>query len=405
MSGWYIDAIDPRAGIAFASQRDPDLESDEPQLDRPSAQLSPPGFEPEALGSRALAFATPGHFQLGLFVDEKEMGFETLDQLSEFVRRAYLASGGGDGANGIGPSPSPPPPDEGPPGFDPPPWFEGGSEGCTGTIARLLDKFARASDDLQDNIGGATSLALARSISVRPDRSDMDALAHAGALLIDGLLDVLPVAEGEAAPWLDAVARVKAALAMLDLVPLIRGLHWGRFTGRLAMKLDAARWMDEWRGWAPDSWLMDQLFDGGPELLFAARYGRLVPDWRWPDPLDDLESWPLPRRLRSADIASLRDLLCAASGAPLGLIGRNPLENAALLLFAGVHVATQAGSRPGLWEAMPFAEVVRNRAIAIGAEWIAEQLPAYAFARRVEQAIGEAAAIRSCEDQVAPLEA
>ncbi|MBB2206445.1 hypothetical protein [Gluconacetobacter takamatsuzukensis] len=114
---WYIDALDPRSGRAFASYRDGDLQD---VMDLDAAQvtyfLEPPAFAPVQV-SRSIAFsATRYQFQAGLFDEDGELPFNQLDDVVEFVRRSYLRRGGGGGG---GPEPSvtpepPPGPTEGP---------------------------------------------------------------------------------------------------------------------------------------------------------------------------------------------------------------------------------------------------------------------------------------------------
>ena len=113
---WFIDALDARAGLAFASYRQPDLTEENPDIDLPCVFFEPPSFRPEAVSSRGPAFAaSQGSLQLGLFLQEAEIGFPTLEDVIEFVRRAFLRSAGGDGSSGIGPG-VPVPPDVGPEG-------------------------------------------------------------------------------------------------------------------------------------------------------------------------------------------------------------------------------------------------------------------------------------------------
>jgi len=108
---WRIDSLDARAGLAFASWRGADLMSPSPQLDQPAVFLSPPTFQPEAVANRAVGFsASRGRAQLGVYLEEAELAFESLEALTEFVRRAYLAGGGGDaagGGGGVGPPRAP----------------------------------------------------------------------------------------------------------------------------------------------------------------------------------------------------------------------------------------------------------------------------------------------------------
>ncbi|NHN90496.1 hypothetical protein [Acetobacter sicerae] len=114
---WYIDALDPRSGRAFASYRKNGLQ-DVMDLDAAEVTyfLEPPAFAPVQV-SRSIAFsATRYQFQAGLFDENGELPFNQLDDVMEFVRRSYLRRGGGAGGGpepGVTPEP-PPGPTEGP---------------------------------------------------------------------------------------------------------------------------------------------------------------------------------------------------------------------------------------------------------------------------------------------------
>jgi hypothetical protein len=117
---WYIDALDARAGQAFASRRLQDVHLRDPALDLPCVFIAAPMFRAETVSNRGLAFVgTRNSYQLGLFVQSFEVAFPELEAVIEFVRRAYLRGGGGDSAGGIGPG-VPPRPDDAPEdGFPP----------------------------------------------------------------------------------------------------------------------------------------------------------------------------------------------------------------------------------------------------------------------------------------------
>ena len=112
-SWWMVDALDPRAGMAFASKRTFTLSEERHALrEAPCVWIAPPAFQPEPVVSRMIGRAAErGSFQLGVFQDGEELKFATLEALTEFVRRMYLRSGGGDGLDGGGP-PVPPLPSE-----------------------------------------------------------------------------------------------------------------------------------------------------------------------------------------------------------------------------------------------------------------------------------------------------
>jgi hypothetical protein len=101
---WYIDAIDARGGMAVTSERPNNLDTIGKCAEYPVAFISGPQFEPEFIASRGigLSLARQGHAQLGLFVDQSELKFESLFAVAEFVRRAYLGGASGDGGDESG---------------------------------------------------------------------------------------------------------------------------------------------------------------------------------------------------------------------------------------------------------------------------------------------------------------
>lgn len=136
---WFVDSWAVRDGFAFASEREADTVDT-----RQTVFIAPPDFEPIPIAKISTAlFAARGHFQDRLLDAEgNEIPFDTLDQIIEMVRRAYLQGGSGllppagpPGPEGppTGERPSPPedvPPEESPPSDLPP--ERGGDRGGPG---------------------------------------------------------------------------------------------------------------------------------------------------------------------------------------------------------------------------------------------------------------------------------
>lgn len=108
---WFLDAWAVLDGLAFASKRSAE------QIDaEQTVFFSVPDLEPVPLGRMSTSLlATRFNFQQG-FRDEEgqEIGFQSLEQVREVVRRGYLAGGIGPDAGGLIPPESPvdvPPPD------------------------------------------------------------------------------------------------------------------------------------------------------------------------------------------------------------------------------------------------------------------------------------------------------
>jgi hypothetical protein len=104
---WFIDAIDPRGGLAVATWRESDLLDEKGALpEGPSIFVGPPTFVPELVASRATGFALARvSGQIGLFDDKGEIPFKGPAEVVEFVRRTYLRGAGGDGAGESGGTP------------------------------------------------------------------------------------------------------------------------------------------------------------------------------------------------------------------------------------------------------------------------------------------------------------
>lgn len=109
MPRWHVDAWAVRDGMAFVSQRPPD----DLRAAVRSVFIAVPELNAIAVGRVSTAlWATRANFQDGLHTsDGYEIGFESLDQVKELVRRGYLAGG-------IGPGPQPGVPPEPPSGPD-----------------------------------------------------------------------------------------------------------------------------------------------------------------------------------------------------------------------------------------------------------------------------------------------
>ncbi|MDQ0563228.1 hypothetical protein QO004_005037 [Rhizobium mesoamericanum] len=83
--------------------------------------IAPPFFVPELVASRAPGLAAArGMFQLGLFINAREVGFDSLEEIIALVRRVYSSRGMWPGPEG-GLPPAPPPPDSPPAAGDAPP--------------------------------------------------------------------------------------------------------------------------------------------------------------------------------------------------------------------------------------------------------------------------------------------
>ena len=90
--------------------------------------------------------------------------------------------------------------------------------------------------------------------------------------------------------------------------------------------------------------------------------------------------------MREAGIVSLRDYLAAYLASPGMLI---TAEDAALVLFAAVHIVGQRAVSP--WSMPP----IRGKLVAESLQWLARQLPTLIFASDIEDLIGNARHMRA----------
>ena len=143
---WYLDAWAVLDGLAFASDRSKNQISSDSTV-----FLSVPDLEPVPVGRISTALrATRAGFQEGfLDADGEEIGFDTLDQIREVIRRGYLGGGLGPAA------PLPPPPEAPPPEGDEPrpalpegPYIDGG--GHYESRLSMLGRQGRAWVDYRD---------------------------------------------------------------------------------------------------------------------------------------------------------------------------------------------------------------------------------------------------------------
>lgn len=417
---WRIDSLDARAGLAFASWREADLSGGAPRLDRDAVFLSPPAFSPEVLGNRAIGFgAARGHAQLGVFVDGEELAFETLEALTEFVRRLYVGSGGGD-AGGGGGRPGPPEPEGGGPPEGLTRRFREG-EGAGAALGVL--KVAAAAADLSKGlkyVGGepvqAAALDTARTVVGTP-AGDGLAIANGAAELVTEFLSRYPVGgqAEEVDRWLASAHRLGAAVTGLGLWPAILEGPFAPALDELCIRIVGTLGLTS-------DWDV-------PRYLLPALFGLLHAEWPWPrrfpkdrlayfadyerivlagarsraasrDPLDDLEVWPLPDDIAKLVGSAQRavtafHLVSTISAAPEKLSeGQHiHMRAAEILLFCVAHVLVEADPPLGSsWLRSPHrssAAEMANRSL----EWMSTQWPTFVFPRQVEALIGQASAL------------
>jgi hypothetical protein len=438
---WFIDALDARGGLAFTSRRPADLLTDDPVLDAPCVFVGPPIFRPEMVSNRSIGFAaTRGSFQLGLFLREAEVAFPSLEDVVEFVRRAYLRGGGGDAAGGAG-SGVPPRPEGEPKGGEPlEPERILGTEGGEGKT--ILDTLLKDADVLEREAG---LLKYKKDVpfETRRFKPSFSTPGHAPAdgknILTVGALELIlelirrfPVkgSDEQIMFWWDSAERLGRAVAAIGLWPTLLESPARSILGVAGKNLredlpeTLAQDLEPLWYWGDDSWtifaLLGQCGNIGwgchprhmEEFLYALRRNGWVSTGaheRRTDPVDDLASWPLSRDMASlvggppSASASLHDLLCAVIGSPSVLIS-NPQSKSgtglrkragAIVVFAAMHICEAA--TPVL-KPTPFPSLLSQaalaRAVNTALAWLAEQFPSRVFPEPVENLIRDTSALQ-----------
>jgi hypothetical protein len=435
---WFIDALDARGGLAFASFRPAeDVGRMQTGETARTVFLAPPAFSPVIMASRATGLsATRSAFQDGIYIDGAEVPFHSIDDVIAFVSRLYGASGGGDapgGGEGPPPIPEGPPPEgllpEGPRdefdkrgGRERDVSHQDGMRESTDEIATFAEKFVLACPpDFQDAKGRPSALHPHYwFIPLASDRPFYDArrklylanpLERAAVNLETELLLRFPWRGGamDMLIWLDSVCALMNASVAL-------GLDWNRLIDKstgLNRRMNIPLLT---KAFAQLTGADVSSGKGTPASLFAWHWWRMTSLWRgrlWPlrpirleqDPLELLGILPLPPSVRGLDVwtdgacpgsdLSLLNLVSFATSSP-GFMAKAPTDVIDLVIFAACVLARTSSSGAfghALWEiwdkhsrSMLFSEhmdAVQRR----GMQWLAESLPDRALPMPLERLI------------------
>lgn len=346
---FYIDTLDGIGGAAFASFRTGNLTTASSAGDEPAWFIAAPDFSPSPVSTRGIALAANnGSFQLGFSVDgETEVAFRSLEVLAEYVRRLFVAGGGGDGAGGVGPAAPTPPEDGGP--------EEGGDFDIESSVGLLLNFAKEMRGHIEELPGQAhvQELSALRSVpTITRPRSPNESSLVIGARAIGWAL-----ANSDRGRTFEERENWRSAQSAYEWTVLSHGL-------------------DIWR---PD----EELF-----LKYAYRYRPWWASSHPIDPLDALAMFPLPpsARLRE-NWRSVKDLVYAALARPELLIEGPHGLRASILIYASSCLLLRSGVSAGdPDDLLDFY----GRCDRVALEWIAAQLPRFAFARSLEDAINGA---------------
>lgn len=436
MTRWYIDALDARAGIGFASYRTPDLHHDNANLGLPSVFISPPYFRGESVASRAIGFAaTRASFQYGLFVEDREVGFDSIQGLAEFIRRAYVSSGGGDVDNGGTP-------------MVPIPNPENSSGGELFAFNKnhedvpIIQEFISIAEYLRDKVQklpeqdwGVTenrSYAMFRANDSYIFPKDINSLhsnaaelvAYGAALLIHEMLLRFPDDPDRFAGWMKSSMKLGRIVVDLGLVNSLMLGHWAGILHSLADRIEQHFGALHYHRRHPVDPLL-ALLGIGPVYPEYWEYGPwqlgtpIQPSCISGDPMDDLSSLALSevtaKHLKlNRRTASAKDLLCAFFANPTVIIEQNmdgysmqSTEIVAIALFSCMRVVSVG--RPSFLtiDGTPMGKALMQELTREAIIWMETQMPNYVFSTKLEAMIKTASRLRYADAQhraVSPIE-
>ena len=397
---WRIDTLHPRGGMAFAGLRDEDsqLGSEDASLDeigvtleKPAVFITPPGFEPEAVPNRVLGLsAGKGSFQVGLYSAKGEIGFASLEDLIEFVRRVYVASGGGDGFNDGG-FQGPPAPQEGPsmPPAEPDSLVE--KSDLFKEVSKAIEKFASLSGD-KSNKGSRESgkemqwASLNNLAATEEDSFGQVLLGRGARLLLIELLNRTPRNREGVAPWYEAFSSLCEVIGRSGL--------WNVYT-QLGCSLDIVRRVSK-LGVRVADLRYHGYFRANPAPSASDRFEDLI---RWPLPKLDIR---IPENFEEDGRRepSVFDLMCAFFANPdrIWLCSGRKGDVLAILIFAAAHLTGKDGFSLFFGDSFDgetqLSYAMSNSRTNRALEWITEQLPKRAFSGFIESMIEQAARLR-----------
>jgi len=366
---WYFDALDTQAGAGFVGWRTAQISqdvSDLESLDHPCFFVRAPGFQAEALSSAALAAgaAHRGFLPALLNGEGLEQSFSSLDQASEFLRRAYV-QGGSDG--------NPEPGGDGP-GFPPSDGDGGPSEGSDGAglLRALQADWKPQGGEL--NWGGLKSLS-ASALN--------DSLGSASSRLLNVWVDSQPMNEAQALRWLQGALELAALTT-----PMAIGRSWRKPFRKVhpgsplwsALPVDVQRLVEDAWHWHrhPGHWpLMDWPLALHPNR--AQEAWALLRRQPCPSALAD-ELMNKSESIETSAPANLQQALLRFLARPTAFEGLSSTSEA-MLLWAAAAVACQSLG--------PIAS--RDEVRAATLEWLRQSLPRFAFDTETETLLARVA--------------
>ncbi len=416
MALWYIDALDARAGMGLATYRDADLHDSTIDLGKPAVFISPPFFQGESVASRAIGFAaTRASFQLGLFLQNAEVSFATLQGLCEFIRRVYISSGGGDTDSGVSPAPVVPNPESG--GSEFPSLKEGENSIARGILSFVSSlskniasisqtKYSRSEPPQFNRREGSHRLSLLKTVG---SLTDVDALlAYGSTVLVEEMMLRFPNREADRGTWMKSMMKLGQVLSRIGLVDsLFHSPDFDRLS-QTAYKIDKR----------------SRLFNGHvrefdavlPVMLGLGPLGPWHPGFGPPfwggwhagpgagEPLDDLSSFPIPSVAAkhvglNPSSASARDLLSLFLADPTVIEREQASEPEATMIVGFVLLSSMLIVSDGQTSLAPIdgtriGGVLRQDLVRDAIVWMDSQMPGYLFHMEIEKYIRGASRLR-----------
>lgn len=414
---WYVDVLDPRAGVAFVTQRDADLK-DLKDLNTtgnaPTFFIGPPSFMPEIVARRVgFARARQHRQQLGLFVGKQELPFDSLAAVVEFVRRVYLGGAAGDGQGengGAAPPPQTPEGGETPPNLkdmlkkeegdlasDPVAAWLTLAEDMRNKSKELTEKSSTSAGEMPNKPGKLTSsflspvAGLSSISSTATINKPVRRLARGALGVLRELFRRRPGSRALPAHrflWLTSLDRFAASITRMGL--------WSLMREELERNGALEAWITLLKAQFRDSELEDEIH----LLLFHGSYRRRY--WSCllssisfvTDPFEELAMLPVPPHTviftnMEFDKQNLQSLLSVAVAMPNQLFDQSPLgeERAELALFAAACLNLSSEPLPFLERRddviIYFAGQLVDRAHA----WMAQNFPRMVYAEEIESLI------------------
>ena len=408
---WFIDVLDPRAGAVFATKRIADLQNPgclNATDNGPTFFIGPPSFIPERV-ERSVGFAMArAQGQLGLFVSEQEVPFDSLAEIGEFARRVYLGGAAGDdpAENGV------PPPPQGPEGGEPPENIEGlprmeRGEPSTDPVAAWL----ALADEMRNKSGELPPIA---SSLAKKMRNEVNEQTTGFSSLVAALSPLHPTASAE-----KSVQRlIRGALCVLQELSRRHPDLNARDTDRLQWHTSMHRFvaiatrMGLWspmrrelkRNGMTDTWErtfiigtghLEELVHG---LLFDSHSRSIYWYWLQPivglttDPFEDLAMLPVPPRTAAfakKDGQNLQSLLSAVIAMPNQFLEPTPLgeERAELALFAAACLNLGAEQFPHWVENDDISGCFAEQLVDRTHTWSGQNSPRIVYVNEVESLI------------------